>query len=109
MSNTSWNGQRRSFPAKIRRRILARDKTCQLQYPGVCTGTPEIADHIVGWADATAAGWDPRDIDDPANGQASCRPCSDTKLKAEQQRGRARAAAARPKQRPTEPHPGLKR
>ena len=45
---------RHGFPKATARRIIRRDKTCQLAYPGVCVGTPRIADHVVGWADACA-------------------------------------------------------
>lgn len=109
-SNTSWNGQRRSFPAKVAKRILAQATGCALAYPGVCTTTPREVDHIVGVADALALGWSQQDIDDPANAAAVCPDCHRVKTKAEQDRGRARAAARRPSaRRPAAPHPGLKR
>ena len=97
---------RRGFPAPTARRILRRDRTCQLAHPG-CTGEATIADHIVGWADATAAGWDPADIDDESNGQGVCGSCHRGKTAAEAARGRARATARRPRQRPRPPHPGV--
>lgn len=107
---------RRGFPKRVARRILARDRVCQLGWHG-CTETPEIADHIIGWADATAAGWDPADIDSAANGQGVCRACHTRKTAVEAQRGRERAVTAgrvravrRPAKptRPEPPHPGIK-
>ncbi len=98
---------RRGFPPKVARHILRRDKTCQLDYPG-CQTTPTQADHITPWAEATLLGWTPQQINDPTNGQAACGPCHAIKSQAEAQRGAARARAARPKQRPAKPHPGMK-
>ena len=101
---------RHGFPAKTARRIIRRDKECQLAYPG-CTGTPTAADHIVGWADATAAGWEPEDIDDPTNGQGVCGPCHTIKTQGEARRGAQRAAARRPRNRPrsNNRHPGFRK
>ena len=98
---------RRGFSKSVARKILKRDDyECQLRYPG-CLVEATIADHVLGWADATAAGWAPEDIDDPGNGQAACSHCSSQKTRAEAARGRARRAASG--KRPTEPHPGLMR
>lgn len=102
----SWSGRRRAFPKRTARRIIATAEGCALDLPG-CDGTPVHADHIVGHADALALGWDPAYIDDPANGQAVCASCHAIKTRAEQARGRARAANARPKARPKPKHPGL--
>ena len=99
---TSWSGRRRTLPAKTRRAILHRDPTCQIGGPG-CTGTALEVDHIIGVADALAAGWAPDDIDDPSNLQGACPTCHGAKTRAEQSRGRARKA----RRRPPEPHPGL--
>ncbi len=104
----AWDGQRQPIPTTTRRRILRSSPTCGLSYPGVCEGTPRVVDHRVGVADARAAGWDPADIDDPANLHAVCDACHALKTAAEQARGRARAQAARPKARPKPPHPGLR-
>lgn len=105
---TSWSGTRQSLPTKTRRYILRRDKTCQLNYPQVCVGTPREVDHITPHAEATLLGWTPAQIDHPDNLQAVCPPCHGLKTGAEQARGRARAQAARPKQRPKPTHPGLR-
>lgn len=97
---------RRSFPTRTARAILRRDAECQLRYEG-CTGQADEADHIIGHADATAAGWHPDDIDDPTNGQAVCTPCHLIKTQAEQTRGRKRTEQHRSRQRQAEQHPGL--
>ena len=100
----SWSGTRNSFPRSVRRAILRRDGECMLRLPG-CTGDADEADHIISHADATRAGWDPADIDDPGNGRAVCRACHTQVTRAQQQRGqqRRRASGLRPKA----PHPGL--
>lgn len=103
---TSWSKTRRPFPRATARRILTRDGECQLRY-NVCTGNADEADHIVGHADALAAGWDPADIDDETNGQAACHPCHALKTQAEQARGRQRANQQRPRIRPQPKHPGF--
>lgn len=107
-NNTSWSGQRHSFPARTRRAILRRDPTCQLGYTG-CTIDSTEADHIIGHADATAAGWDPADIDDENNGQGVCQPCHLQKTARERARGQQRSQSdpRRQRARPTERHPGL--
>ncbi len=98
---------RRAFPQPIARAILERDQQCMVNLTDHCTGNAEIADHVTGWADATAAGWDPDDIDHPDNGQAVCTPCHTVKTQAEAARGRARTAPRRSRQRQREQHPGL--
>lgn len=101
----SWSGTRRSFPPKVAKAIRQRDGECMLRISPACTGDPDEADHIVSHADATRAGWDPADIDDPGNGQAACTACHRLKTQGEQQRGRQRQRARA--LRPTPPHPGL--
>lgn len=103
-----WSNARRGthgFTRRQARGILSRDKTCQLQLPG-CTEQPTEADHIVGIADALAAGWDPADIDDETNGQAVCSNCHTQKTQGEIRRGLERVAS-RTRKRPTERHPGF--
>jgi len=75
---SSLSGFRRSFPTAERRQILDRDQGCQLQLFG-CSGEADEADHIIGHADASAAGWSLEQIDDPSNGQAVCRSCHQLK------------------------------
>lgn len=106
----SWSGTRRSFPRRIARAILHRDRACQLAWEG-CTTDATEADHIVGHADALAAGWPIEDIDDPANGQGVCRNCHRLKTRMEIARGLDRARTQGPprpnRQRPAAQHPGL--
>ncbi len=104
----SWSG-RQGFPTTIRRRVLARATGCALAYPRVCTDTPREVDHTLGVEDARALGWTPEQYHSEANAQAVCSACHAVKTAAEQARGRARAQAARPRQRPTPAHPGLRR
>lgn len=71
-----WAGSTRSqrLPPdwnRKRRRILRRDKTCQLRYPG-CVHLPTEVDHR-----------EPGDNHDDANLQAVCAPCHRTKTQAE--------------------------
>lgn len=103
---TGWNPARRSFPTAVAKRILRRDPECMAGWDG-CTGTSKEADHIVGHADAIAAGWDLEEIDAEDNGQGLCPSCHRTKTAQEQARGRDRADEQRPKNRPVEQHPGL--
>lgn len=48
-STTQWSQPKRQWPppnwAAIRRRVLARDRTCRLQYVG-CTVVSTDADHV---------------------------------------------------------------
>ena len=110
-----WDNPRRPgphrFPPRLAKRILAAASDCALQLPG-CSHQPTEVDHIVGWADALARGWDPEDIDDPTNAQPVCRSCHAIKTRAEQQRGRQRQADARRttagRQRAPEQHPAMR-
>jgi 5-methylcytosine-specific restriction endonuclease McrA len=108
----SWDHRNRPgvrrFPPKIRRAVLHRDKDCQLALPG-CLGASTEVDHIIGYADAQAAGWAVEDIDDTTNAQGVCRACHRTKSLAEAARGKARArASGKTNKRPPTPHRGLK-
>lgn len=93
---TSWSGQRRSFPTKLRERILRRDPICR-----ACGVNPStIADHIKPHAECVRDGQDPDTI---TNGQGLCEDCHAAKTQEERERGQQR----RRRQRPPEPHPGL--
>jgi 5-methylcytosine-specific restriction endonuclease McrA len=98
---TSWSGDRRSFPTRLRLAILHRDPICRCtgcrHHTGRCTSPSTIADHIVPIAEGGA--------DDPSNGQGLCAPCHDLKTRAEMARGRARTSKAS-RLRTPEPHPG---
>ena len=102
MANTSWSGQRQSFPRATRRRILQRDGECQLRLDG-CTGQPDEADHIVSHANALRLGWTQAEIDHADNGRAVCRSCHAIVTRSQQTAGRARRAVRRP----VSKHPGL--
>lgn len=95
MVNTSWSGDRRAFPSKVRDLIMRRaGHRCQLHGPR-CTGRATVADHIIPVAEGGT--------DDPSNGQAVCTTCHADKTREEQQRGRQRKS----RYRPAAQHPGL--
>jgi 5-methylcytosine-specific restriction enzyme A len=97
MANTSWSGQRRAFPTRMRTAILRL-------YPVCCAcgrARSTVADHIISHADCIRAGINPDTI---SNGQGLCGTCHDVKTKAEARAGRARQPRAK---RPPEKHPGL--
>lgn len=82
-------------PAKLRRRVMARDQaTCQVAGPG-CTTVARDVDHIIpvfeGGTDALA------------NLRAICPACHAAKTQAEAQRARARGSRRRPPPR----HPAM--
>ncbi len=81
--------------AKIRRRILDRDPDCTLELPG-CSGQSTEVDHIGAnddHADSTRRG--------------ACHPCHTRRTAQQAAAGRRRAAASRPRLRPTKQHPGI--
>lgn len=81
-TNTSWSGQRRSFPTAMRRRILNRDPICK-----ACGTEPStIADHVLNHATCLRLGINP-DTED--NGQGLCDDCHRVKTRVEQQAGTA--------------------
>lgn len=93
----SWSGRRAAFPAATRQLILERaEHRCQIAGPD-CVGTATIADHVTPVAEGGT--------DDPANGQAACDPCHDTKTRQEIARGRARMPT---RKRPPQKHPGFR-
>ncbi len=93
---TSWSRQRRSFPDRMRAKIITRDPICM-----TCgVNLSVIADHKMSHADCLRLGLDPDTLD---NGQGLCQPCHDIKTKQEQRAGRARRSTKRPAPR----HPGL--
>ena len=103
MTSRNHNRQR-GVPAKTRRRIIARDRECQLQLVD-CTGQADEIDHITNHAEATRLGWPTEDIDSDANLQAVCKPCHAIKTSTEIKAGRQRYEARR--RRKPKPHPGL--
>ena len=98
MVNTSWSGQRRAFPTRMRAQILHLFPVCV-----ACGLAPStVADHILSHADCIRAGIHPDTI---SNGQGMCAPCHAVKTKAEARAGRARQPRAK---RSPEQHPGLR-
>ena len=99
-TNTSWCGDRRSFPTAVRAAILRRDPICR-----ACGVSPStIADHIVNVAKARREGWPDALIDGEHNGQGLCERCHDEKTKRERLEG---IAARGTRKRKPEAHPGL--
>jgi 5-methylcytosine-specific restriction protein A len=95
MTNTSWSGNRRSFPTAVRQQIMDRDGwLCQINGP---TGSVQAtqADHRVPHAEGGS--------DDITNGQAVCSNCHDAKTQQERQRGQAKRSRKRNPMR----HPGM--
>lgn len=80
---------------RTRRRILRRDPHCTLQDRG-CTQVSTEVDHI----------GDPDEHHD-SNLRGVCHPCHTKRTARQAAAGRAEARARRPRNRPTEPHPGL--
>jgi 5-methylcytosine-specific restriction protein A len=96
MANTSWSGNRRSFPTAVRKQIMDRDNwQCQIKGP-TCLGKATEADHRINHAEGGT--------DDASNGQAVCTACHDAKTKQERQRGLAKRSRYRGAMR----HPGMR-
>jgi len=96
MTNTSWSGQRRSFPSAVRKQIMDRDKwRCQIKGPA-CLGKATQADHRLAHAEGGT--------DDLSNGQAVCKPCHDVKTQQE----RVRGAEKHSRKRKGMQHPGFR-
>ena len=96
MSNTSWSGNRRSFPTAVRKQIMDRDNwQCQIKGP-TCLGKATEADHRINHAEGGT--------DDASNGQAVCSECHEAKTRQERSRGLQR----RSRWRKNAPHPGLR-
>ena len=97
--NTSWSGQRRSFPTATRQAILHRDGyrcvDCGHHDP---TGQTLRADHITPHAEGGT--------DHITNGATRCDDCHERKTRTEQARGRDRRT--RRLHQPDHPHPGLR-
>lgn len=105
----TW-GQGSRIPKRIKDQVRRRDKTCQLQYPGICTGAIDQFDHPDGLA---AHGLDRAPVRSAAEVQGVCEPCHEHKTEGQRQAGIARARATRgslsKRYRDREPHPGARR
>lgn len=102
-SPMTWQGHPRTSTTSHRkwsRAILRRDPICRCQgckhHDGPCTQPSEEADHIIPWAEGG-----PLDMN---NGQGICCPCHSQKTACEALTARTRY----PRNRPSEPHPGLR-
>ncbi|MFN3005127.1 hypothetical protein [Mycolicibacterium wolinskyi] len=102
----TW-GQGSTIPQRIKDQVRVRDKTCQLRYPGICTGAIDEFDHPDGLA---AQGQDRKPVRSAREVQGVCTPCHDHKTEQQRRAGIARAKAARgslsKRYRDREPHPG---
>lgn len=103
----TW-GQGSSIPKRIKDQVRRRDKVCQLQYPGVCTGRIDEFDHTIGLADQGR-----RRNDRPVTAtelQGVCSPCHGHKTGEQRRAGIARAVHTRgslsKRYRDHERHPG---
>jgi hypothetical protein len=99
---TSWQGrttgQGRYVSPKVKAAVRARDKTCRLNYPVICTGAIDEMDH----PDGLAATGKPRtSVLTAGVVQGVCRPCHRRKT---QQQARAGRNGWK---RQAERHPGL--
>lgn len=102
----TW-GQGSTIPKRIKDQVRRRDKVCQLQYPGICTGRIDEFDHTHGLADQ---GLQRTAVRSAIEVQGVCSPCHGEKTKGQRQAGIDRAKATRgslsKRYRDLEPHPG---
>lgn len=102
----TW-GQGSTIPKRIKDQVRRRDKTCRLQYPGVCTGAIDEFDHPDGLA---SQGQQRTNVASAAEVQGVCTPCHGVKTDKQRRSGIAAARARRGglsrRNRDLEPHPG---
>lgn len=102
----TW-GQGSNIPQRIKNQVRHRDKVCQLNYPGICTGAIDEFDHPDGLA---AQGLERKPVRSAREVQGVCTPCHTHKTAGQARAGVARAIAARgslsKRYRDREPHPG---
>lgn len=97
----SWGRGSTRVSRRQRAIILARDRTCYLQYAG-CTITATEDDHVI---PLSAGGIDTPDT--IANRRGACHHCH--RIKSQQEAAAARRRQAATSKHPVEPHPGLRR
>lgn len=101
MTSGRWSSSTRTtelppgWRTRICPRILARDPTCALRLPG-CTVVSTEVDHI----------GDKHDHSDE-NLRGLCSPCHTQVTQQQAAKARAASRARKPRQRPTQRHPGL--
>lgn len=102
----TW-GQGSNIPKRIKDKVRVRDKVCQLNYPGICTGSIDEFDHPDGLA---AHGQERKPVRSSREVQGVCKPCHDHKTEQQRRAGIANAMATRgslsKRYRDREPHPG---
>ena len=102
----TW-GQGSTIPQRIKDQVRRRDKVCQLQYPGICTGAIDEFDHPGGLA---AHGQQRTTVRSALEVQGVCTPCHGVKTEGQRKAGIANAIATRgslsKRYRDREPHPG---
>ena len=102
----TW-GQGSNIPKRVKDQVRRRDRTCRLQYPGVCTGSIDQFDHPDGLA---AHGRQRTTVRSAAEVQGVCEPCHKVKTDQQRRAGLAAATARRGgrsrRNRDLEPHPG---
>lgn len=102
----TW-GQGSNIPKRVKDQVRRRDQTCQLQYPGICTGQIDEFDHPDGLA---AQGQQRTTVRSAAEVQGVCAPCHGHKTNEQRKAGIANAIARRgslsKRYRDREPHPG---
>lgn len=100
----TW-GQGSNIPTSVKAKVRRRDKTCRLQYPGICTGAIDEFDHPDG-----LAGQERRPVQSAGEVQGVCHPCHTEKTKGQTAAGQRAAIAQRgslsKRYRDREPHPG---
>lgn len=103
---TNW-GQGGYVSPRVKDQVRRRDKTCRLQYPGICTGNIDQFDHIIGLAEQ---GLRRTSVLTAENIQGVCEPCHGKKTNEQRKAGIAKAIATRgslsKRYRDQEPHPG---
>lgn len=102
----TW-GQGSNIPKRVKDQVRRRDRTCRLQYPGVCTGKIDEFDHPNGLA---AQGEQRASVRSATEVQGVCSPCHKVKTDKQRRAGLAEATARRGARsrrfRDREPHPG---
>lgn len=102
----TW-GQGSNIPKRIKDQVRRRDKVCQLQYPGICTGRIDEFDHPDGLA---AHGQQRTTVRSASEVQGVCSPCHTEKTEEQRLAGIAAARTTRgslsKRYRDHEPHPG---
>lgn len=102
----TW-GQGSTIPKRVKDQVRRRDKTCRLQYPGICTGAIDEFDHPDGLA---AQGQERTTVQSADEVQGVCSPCHGKKSEEQRVAGILAAVSRRGgrsrRLRDLERHPG---